>query len=259
MKVVIFAGGKGTRISEESHLKPKPMIEVGGKPILWHIMKIYAGYGVKEFVILTGYKSSVIKNYFANYSVLNNDFKVELESGKITFLNPENEDWDVTVLDTGLDNLKGSRIKQAEPYLEDGLHFITYGDGVADVNMDDLLAFHKSHGKLITLTGVKPPSRFGELNYSGNQLTSFEEKPQISSSGYINGGFMVFDKKMLSHLSLDKECDFEFGALEQLAREGEVMVYEHNGFWECVDTDRDLNYLNKLWNSGEAQWIRGNQ
>ena len=259
MKALILAGGYGSRLGSITESLPKPMVEVGGKPILWHIMKIYASYGVKEFVILTGYKSSVIKNYFANYSVLNNDFKVELESGKITFLNPENEDWDVTVLDTGLDNLKGSRIKQAEPYLEDGLHFITYGDGVADVNMDDLLTFHKSHGKLITLTGVKPPSRFGELNYSGNQLTSFEEKPQISSSGYINCGFMVFDKRMLSHLSLDKECEFEFGALEQLAREGEVMVYEHNGFWECVDTDRDLNYLNKLWGSGEAQWIRGNQ
>jgi len=205
---------------------------------------------------LLGYKSRVIKEYFVNYDVINKDFQVKLDSGKINFYNnnSHHENWDITILDTGLDNLKGSRIKQAEKYADDDIHFLTYGDGVSNVDLKKLLDFHKSHKKMITITGVKPPSRFGELNLNGNTVVTFEEKPQLSSSGYINGGFMVFNKNMFERLKLDKNCDFEFGPLEKLAREGEVMMFAHDDFWECVDTERDLNYLNNLWNQDLASW-----
>jgi glucose-1-phosphate cytidylyltransferase len=186
--------------------------------------------------------------------MLNKNLTIDLADNSLTYDGKNNvEKWKVTLVDTGIDTLKGGRIKRAEHYLEEDINMLTYGDGVADVNIKELLTFHKSHGKTMTLTGVRPPSRFGELVIKKRQVLSFEEKPQISS-GIINGGFMVFNKELLSNLTPDKNCDFEFGVLEDLARRGEVMVYEHIGFWECVDTERDLNYLNKLWNENKAHW-----
>jgi len=256
MKTIILAGGYGSRLGSLTDSLPKPMLEIGGKPILWHIMKYYSSFGFDEFILLLGYKSNIIKEYFANYHTINNDFELDLKTGNTRFLKSKDtiENWKVTLLDTGPDSLKGSRIKQSESYAQDDVHFLTYGDGVSNVDLSKLLEFHKSHQKMITLTGVKPPSRFGELKLSGNRVSSFEEKPQLSSSGYINGGFMVFNKELYNYLSADKTCDFEFGALEALAKKGEVMMFAHDDFWECVDTERDLNYLNSLWLKGNSKW-----
>lgn len=254
MKTLILAGGYGSRLGNITENIPKPMVTIGDKPILWHIMKIYSHFGLNDFVILLGYQGVKIKEYFFNYHMLNKNFTIDLADNSLTYPGKNNvEKWKVTLIDTGIDTLKGGRIKQAEHYLEEDINMLTYGDGVSDVNIKELLAFHKSHGKTLTLTGVRPPSRFGELVIKKRQVLSFEEKPQISS-GVINGGFMVFNKELLSNLTPDKDCDFEFGVLEDLAKKGEVMVYEHKGFWECVDTDRDLNYLNKLWNENKANW-----
>jgi len=254
MKTLILAGGYGSRLGNIAENTPKPMVTVGGRPILWHIMKIYSFFGFNDFVILLGYQGVKIKEYFFNYHMMNNDFTIDLADNRISYVDENNvEKWKVTLVDTGVDTLKGGRIKRAEKYLEDDVNMLTYGDGVADISIDKLLEFHRGHGKLLTLTGVRPPSRFGELVIKGHKVLSFEEKPQISS-GMINGGFMVFNKKLLSYLTPDKDCDFEFGVLEDLAKQGEVMVYEHNGFWECVDTERDLNHLNKLWQEKKATW-----
>ncbi len=254
MKTLILAGGYGSRLGNITENIPKPMVTIGGKPILWHIMKTYAHYGFNEFVILLGYQGVKIKEYFYNYHMLNNDFTVDLANNTVSYAGTNHvENWKVTLLDTGLDTLKGGRIKRAEPHLDSTVNMLTYGDGIADVNFKELLAFHQSHGKMLTLTAVRPPSRFGELVIQDSRVISFEEKPQISA-GIINGGFMVFNKELLSYLTPNKECDFEFGVLEELAKRGEVMVYSHNGFWECVDTERDLNYLNKLWSQNKAAW-----
>ena len=254
MKTLILAGGYGTRLGNITENIPKPMVTIGGKPILWHIMKLYSHFGMKEFIILLGYQGVKIKEYFFNYHMMNNDFTINLEDNSLHYTASKNiEKWKVTLVDTGIDTLKGGRIKRAETYLEDEINMLTYGDGVADINISELLQFHRSHGKTLTLTGVRPPSRFGELVIQDHRVLSFEEKPQISS-GMINGGFMVFNRRLMSYLNPGKECDFEFGALEKLAKEGEVMVYEHRGFWECVDTERDLNHLNKLWNENKATW-----
>lgn len=254
MKTLILAGGYGSRLGNITENIPKPMVAIGGKPILWHIMKLYSHFGFHDFVILLGYQGVKIKEYFFNYHMINNDFTVDLATNSLSYSGTNNvEKWKVTLVDTGIDTLKGGRIKRAEQYLDDDINMLTYGDGVADVNIKELTAFHRSHGKTVTLTGVRPPSRFGELNIEDGQVLSFEEKPQVSS-GMINGGFMVFNRNLLSHLRPDRDCDFEFGVLEDLAARGEVMVYEHQGFWECVDTERDLNHLNKLWNQNKAQW-----
>ena len=254
MKTLILAGGYGSRLGNLAENIPKPMVTIGGKPILWHIMKIYSHFGFNDFVILLGYQGVKIKEYFFNYHLMNNDFTIDLADNRISYVDENNvEKWKVTLVDTGIDTLKGGRIKRVEKYLEDDVNMLTYGDGAADVDIKALIEFHRSHGKILTLTGVRPPSRFGELLISDRQVQSFEEKPQVSS-GVINGGFMVFNKELLDHLTPDKDCDFEFGVLEKLAKEGEVMVYEHNGFWECVDTERDLNHLNKLWDENKASW-----
>jgi len=254
MKILILAGGYGSRLGNIAENIPKPMVTIGGKPILWHIMKTYSFYGFNDFVILLGYQGVKIKEYFFNYHMINNDFTINLADNSVTYSDRNNvEKWTVSLLDTGIDTLKGGRIKQAAPYLEEDINMLTYGDGVSDVNIKKLLEFHRSHGKILTLTGVRPPSRFGELVIKDRKVFSFEEKPQISS-GIINGGFMVFNRELLSHLTPDKDCDFEFGVLEDLAKQGEVMVYEHTGFWECVDTERDLKHLNKLWNENKASW-----
>jgi glucose-1-phosphate cytidylyltransferase len=254
VKTLILAGGYGSRLGNLAENIPKPMVAIGTKPILWHIMKIYSHFGFNDFVILLGYQGVKIKEYFFNYHMMNNDFTINLADNRISYAGENKiEKWKITLVDTGIDTLKGGRIKRAEKYLEDDVNMLTYGDGVADVDIKELLEFHRSHGKILTLTGVRPPSRFGELLISNGQVLSFEEKPQISS-GMINGGFMVFNKKLLSHLTPDKDCDFEFGVLEDLAKQGEIMVYEHRGFWECVDTERDLKHLNKLWQENKAAW-----
>lgn len=252
MKVIILAGGLGSRLGHVTELLPKPMVEIGGKPIIWHIMKIYSYHGFNEFVIALGYKANVIKDYFMKLQNYNNDFTIDTASGKIEFHDSDSNGWKVTLADTGLHTLKGGRIKRLEEYLDD-VNMLTYGDGVADIDINELLEYHKKHGKLVTISGVKPPSRFGELVEAKGKVTSFEEKPQ-SSQGLINGGYMVFNKSLLNYLRPDEDCDFEFGALEELAKTGEVMTYKHKGFWECADTLRDVNHLNKLWTEGNAKW-----
>ncbi len=255
MKVVILCGGTGTRLKEETESKPKPMVEIGGKPMLWHIMKTYSNYGFKDFVLCLGFKGEKIKEYFYNYGVLKNDFTIELgDHNKIEIHRNHGEgDWKVTLADTGEANLKGSRIKQIEKYIDGDTFMLTYGDGVANVNIKELLEFHKKHGKIGTVTGVRPPSRFGEMVISGDKVVSFTEKPQLSE-GLINGGFFVFNRKIFDYLSLEKNCDFEMGPLEKLAKEGQLMVHVHRGQWGCMDTYRDMVFLNTLWNNKKAFW-----
>jgi len=253
MKIIILAGGFGSRLGQVSDLIPKPMVEIGGKPILWHVMKIYSSFGFNEFVICLGYKGNIIKDYFYNYNNYSNDFTIDLNSGDIKYHNGHKEDWKVTLVDTGLNTLKGGRIKRIEKYLDDEINMLTYGDGVANIDIKKLVDFHKSHGKIVTVSGVRPPSLFGEIIEENNKVISFEEKSQ-TSKGLISGGFMVFNKKMMEYLTPDEDCDFEFGPLEELTRDGEVMTYKHNGFWQCADTVRDVNYLNKLWKEDRAFW-----
>jgi glucose-1-phosphate cytidylyltransferase len=255
IKVGILCGGMGTRLREETEYKPKSMVAIGSKPILWHIMKIYSTYGFKDYVLCLGHKGEMIKSYFYNYEILNNDFTVELGSYKHIEIhnNHKEKGWRVTLADTGETALKGSRIKKIEKYVTGDLFMLTYGDGVADINLNELLAFHKSHGRIGTVTGVRPPSRFGEMIIKDNRVVSFTEKPQVSE-GLINGGFFVFNRKIFDYLSKDDNCDFEVGPLEQLAEDGELKVYELKGEWGCMDTFRDMEYLNKLWQRGKAFW-----
>jgi len=252
MKVVILAGGYGTRMGNIAEMIPKPMIQVGDKPILWHVMKLYAAQGFKDFVLALGYKSDLIKEFFYNYKI-HTDFTINTRTGDITYHNSAHENWNVTCVDTGLNTLKGGRIKRVEKYLDDDINMLTYGDGVADIDIKKLLKFHESHNKILTITGVKPPSRFGELKHKGDKVLSFEEKPQ-TSEGLINGGFMVFDKRLFSHLNESEKCDFEHGPVEKLAHQGEVMVYKHEGNFECADTVREINHLNKIWDENKAFW-----
>ena len=252
MQTIILAGGQGTRMGAISDLIPKPMIQIGQMPILWHVMKIYSSQGFKNFIIALGYKGNVIKEFFYNYK-LNNDFTINTKSGNIIYHNNSDENWNVTCIDTGIETLKGGRIKKLEKYLDDDINMLTYGDGVADIDINKLIKFHKGHNKILTLTGVKPPSRFGELKHKDNMVLSFEEKPQ-ASKGLINGGFMVFNKDLLNYLNEDEDCDFEYEAVEKLAKEGEVMVYKHRENFECADTVREIRHLNKLWKKKEAFW-----
>ena len=254
-KVVILCGGLGTRLKEETEYRPKPMVEIGGKPILWHIMKIYAHHGFKDFILCLGYKGELIKQHFLNYDVLNNDFTIKLGPEKrITMHNSANEsDWCVTLADTGDNAMKGARLKRIEKYITEDTFMVTYGDGVGNIDIKALLDFHNRHGKLATLTGVKPPSRFGELEVKDNKAYLFSEKPQ-ASAGLINGGFFVFNRRLFDYLTDDDTCDFERGPLEQIASEGELMVYIHDGSWACMDTYRDVEYLNGLWQSHQAFW-----
>ena len=254
MKVIILAGGWGTRLGRQAEVIPKPMVPIGDKPILWHIMKIYSHYGFNEFIICLGVRADVIKNYFYQYDAINSDFTIDMSSGDIKYHSSHSENkWKVTLVDTGLDTLKGGRLKRIEKYLDSEINMLTYGDGVSDIDLNKLLEFHKSHDKIVTITGVRPPSRFGELVEEGGQLYSFIEKPQLSK-GLINGGFMVFDKEMLNHLTEDEDCDFEMGPLERLSKDGQVMVYKHEGNWECIDHERDVVYVNKLWKENKAFW-----
>jgi len=254
MKVIILAGGWGTRLGQLTNVIPKPMVKIGGKPVLWHIMKTYSYYGFNEFIITLGVKAEVIKDYFYNYEILNNDFTINMNDKSIKFHNNHDEsNWEITLVDTGLNTLKGGRVKRVERYLEDDTNMLTYGDGVADLDINALLKFHKSHGKTITITGVHPPARFGELIESEGRVQIFEEKPQ-TSTGLINGGYMVFNRKLLQYLTPHEDCDLEHGPMEELASEGEVMVYKHEGNWECMDHERDVKHLNKVWDEGKAFW-----
>jgi len=255
MQVVILCGGLGTRLREETEFRPKPMVEIGGKPILWHIMKIYSHYGIKDFVLSLGYKGEMIKEYFYNYEILSNDFTIELGNKRNIEIHSNNaeKDWRITLADTGDKSLKGARLKRVEKYINDDEFMMTYGDGIADIDINSLLAFHRSHGKLATVTGINPASRFGELKIKGSQVESFSEKP-INSSGLINGGFFVFNKSIFSYLLEGDNCDLEIGPLEKVAREGQLMVYKHTGSWVCMDTLRDMDYLNQLWNENKVFW-----
>jgi len=254
MKVVILAGGWGSRLGNYTEFVPKPMLRIGTQPIIWHIIKIYSHQGFKDFIICLGVKGNVIKDYFAHYDLENSDFTINLSTKKMEYHDHHDvPDWNVTLIDTGINTFKGGRIKRVEKYLDPGVNMLTYGDGLADINLHDLLKFHKSHGKLVTITGVNPGGRFGEISEVHGKVLSFKEKPETSKS-MINGGFMVFNEGMLSYLTPNEDCDFEIGPLERMAEKGEVMVYKHQGFWACMDNERDYSYLNDLWNKNKAQW-----
>lgn len=254
MKVVILAGGLGTRLAEETQIKPKPMVEIGNKPVLWHIMKIYAHYGMTEFYPALGYKGHVIKDFFLNYTNHSKDLTVDLQSGEKKFFNKnEIEDWKIHLIDTGKDTMTGGRVLRLKPYLEDQDTFMmTYGDGVSDVNIKKLLEFHKSHGKIATVTAVRPPARFGALEIKENKVIDFHEKPQVGE-GWINGGFFVFNKEIFEFISKDSTV-LEQEPLEKLADAGQLMAYQHQGFWHCMDTVRDRDVLEKMWNTDKAPW-----
>lgn len=254
-KVVILCGGLGTRLKEETEYKPKPMVEIGHKPILWHIMKIYAHYGFKDFVLCLGYKGELIKEYFLNYDFLNSDFTVKLGEKKAIIVHDalKENDWSITLAETGNNALKGARLKRIEKYIKEDTFMVTYGDGVGNIDIRKLLDFHNGHGRIATVTGVRPPSLFGELRVKDNKALLFSEKPQ-TSAGLISGGFFVFNRKLFDYLTDDDNCDFERGPLEEVAAKGELMVYIHDGMWACMDTYRDVEYLNKLWQTNEAFW-----
>jgi glucose-1-phosphate cytidylyltransferase len=252
MKVLLLAGGFGTRLSEETDIRPKPMAEIGGKPIIWHIMKGYSHYGFNEFVILLGYKGYYIKEYFANYFLHQSDVTIDLSNNNIQVHNNTSEPWKVTLLETGLDTMTGGRIKRAKKFIGDEPFLLTYGDGVADINLDNLIKFHKSHGKLITMTAVQPEGRFGALETEGDKVVSFLEKPKGDGS-WINGGFFVCESNVLDFIAGDQTV-FEQEPLQDLSSKGQLYKYQHSGFWKCMDTLRDKKTLNEMWENGKAPW-----
>ncbi|MFA5032614.1 MAG: glucose-1-phosphate cytidylyltransferase [bacterium] len=253
-KVVILCGGRGTRLKEETETSPKPLVEIGGKPILWHIMKTYAYYGFNEFILCLGYKGRMIKEYFLNYETINSDITLNLGKKDIKIHNQiQEKDWIITFAETGEDAQTGSRVKKIKKYIDGDVFMLTYGDGVANINVKDLLEFHKSHKKIGTITGVNPLSRFGELVIKGKQIVEFSEKTQVRE-GFVNGGFFVFNRKVFDYLKDGDNCYLENEPLEKLASSGELMVYMHKGFWQCVDTQRELGILNNLWKSPNPPW-----
>ena len=253
MKAVILAGGLGTRISEETHLKPKPMIEIGGKPILWHIMKLYSAHGVNDFIICCGYKGYVIKEYFANYFLHMSDVTFDMQSNTMKVHHQKAEPWKVTLVDTGEASMTGGRLKRVEEYVKNEEAFcFTYGDGLADINVSKEIEFHKTHGKLATVTAVQPPGRYGALELSDSQITGFTEKPR-GDGGLINGGFFVLSPKVLSLIN-DDSASWEEGPLQSLAKQGELVAWKHSDFCHAMDTLRDKNYLEELWASKKAPW-----
>jgi glucose-1-phosphate cytidylyltransferase len=253
MKAVILAGGLGSRLSEETVLRPKPMVEVGGKPILWHIMNIYSSHGVDEFIVALGYKAEIIKDYFLNFYALNNDISVDLNTGKTVIHDGSQPKWKVHLVDTGLYTETGGRLKRLSSWLgKDETFMFTYGDGVADINIRNLLRFHKAHGKLATVTAVRPPARFGRMTIEGDVVQDFAEKPE-AGEGWINGGFFVLEPGVLDYIEGD-DTRWEQGPIERLAREGHMVSYRHSGFWSCMDTLREKNLLEELWRTGRAPW-----
>lgn len=253
MKVVILAGGFGTRISEESHLRPKPMVEIGGMPVLWHIMKYYSSFGYNDFVICAGYKQSVIKEWFADYYINHSDVTFDfVTKEKITVHNTFSEPWRVTVVDTGLHTMTGGRIKRVRRYIGDEPFFLTYGDGLSNLDVAKQVEFHKSHGKLATITAVHPDSRFGVLDIKNNQIQAFREKSE-EDVGWINGGFMILDPRVIDYIEGDTTV-FEREPLVKLCEDGELMAFRHHGFWQCMDTLRDKEKLEAMWNQSKAPW-----
>ncbi|MGA3026475.1 MAG: glucose-1-phosphate cytidylyltransferase [Bryobacteraceae bacterium] len=253
MNVVILAGGLGTRLSEETTLRPKPMVEIGGYPILWHIMQMYAHYGLKRFMLALGYKGDVVKDYFLRLRAIQSDISVNLCTGTVDYIRPNRIDWEVRMIDTGAHTMTGGRLSRlADSIRDQGTFMATYGDGVADIRISELYEFHRSHGRLATVTAVRPPARFGTMAFSGDRVTEFKEKAQ-TSEGWINGGFFVFEPEILDYLDGD-DTVLEAEPLERLARDGELMAFRHAGFWQCMDTVRDKQRLDALWASGEAPW-----
>ena len=253
MKVIILAGGYGTRLSEYTGLIPKPMVGIGGKPILWHIMQTYSQFGHNDFYIALGYKSEVIKDYFLNYHSLNSDFSVDLSTGDTIFHEAKSVDWKVTLVDTGENTMTGGRVKRLKDYIGNETCMMTYGDGVADINLNNLEKFHKDHGKMITMSAVRPAARFGELNLDGSKVIAFEEKPQLHQ-GWINGGFLIFEPKFFDLIKND-DTFLEREPFESAANNGELMAYRHEGFWQCMDTKRDHELLEMLYKNG-APWLK---
>lgn len=252
MKTVILSGGLGTRLQEETSLKPKPMVEIGGQPMLWHIMNIYADYGYNEFVIALGYKAEVVKNYFLDYHYLRKDITVCLRSGEIQVHDGKIEDWTVHLVDTGLQTQTGGRLKRLKQYIGNQTFMMTYGDGVANIDINDLVAFHKNHGKLATVTAVRPPARFGGLDFEGDLVSQFLEKPQVGE-GWINGGFFVLEPEVLDLIDGDFSA-WEGEPMIHLAKEGQLVAYRHPDFWQCMDTLRDVRTLETLWSENRAPW-----
>ncbi len=255
MKVAFLAGGFGSRLAEETEIRPKPMVEIGGKPILWHIMRHYAQFGHKNFVVALGYKGEYIKRYFSDYCTLGGHLTVDLKSGKVHAHSERNEgelDWSIDLADTGPSTLTGGRIKRLQPFIGKERFMLTWGDGVANVDLDALLKFHKAHGKLATVTAVRPPARYGLLEMEGDQVIRFTEKPQIGE-GWINGAFFVLEPEVFDYIDGD-QIMFEKEPMERLAAEGQLMAYKHEGFWQCMDTLREKKILEDLWESGKAPW-----
>ena len=253
MKVAILAGGLGSRIQEETEVKPKPMVEIGGRPILWHIMKLYAHHGLRDFVVALGYKGDYVKRYMVDYASLEGDLTIALREGRVeTHGTGDRDDWNVALVDTGQTTNKGGRIKRLAPYLGTGTFMLTWGDGVSDIDLRRLLEFHKAHGKLATLTAVRPPARFGHIELEGDVVSEFSEKPQ-AREGWINGAFFVLEQEVLDYIEGD-ETEWEKEPLERLAADGQLMAYRHDGFWQCMDTLRERKLLEQLWDSGSAPW-----
>ena len=253
MKEGILARGHGTRLAEETEIKPKPMVEIGGRPILWHIMMHYSCFGHNDFVIALGYKGEVIKRYMVDYCSLHSNLTVNLKAGRVDLHDTDSiQDWTINLIDTGFNTMTGGRIKRLQPYMGNETFMMTWGDGVSTVDLDRLLAFHRAHGRLITMTAVRPPARYGHMEFDGDRIREFTEKPQ-TAEGWINGAFFVAEPQVFDYIDGD-DTQFEKEPLERLAADGELMAYKHDGFWQCMDTLRDKYVLEKLWESGQAPW-----
>ncbi|MFV0388989.1 MAG: glucose-1-phosphate cytidylyltransferase [Pyrinomonadaceae bacterium] len=252
MKVIILAGGLGTRLAEETEVRPKPMVEIGGHPILWHIINIFSEQGFNDFYVALGYKGGFIKRYFIDYHTFSGDISIDFTSGEKHFSDSDVEPWKINLIETGADSMTGGRIKRMQSSIGDETFMVTYGDGVANIDLNALIEFHRSHGKLATVTAVRPPARYGELLFNEDDTVNFSEKPQ-TGEGWINGGFLVFEPKVFDYLMGDQSV-MEKDALERLANEGELVAYKHYGFWQCMDTIRDKKFLESLWNEGGAPW-----
>ena len=253
MKVILLAGGFGTRLAEYTDVIPKPMVPVGGKPILWHIMKTYAHFGHKDFYIALGYKADVVKDYFLNYPALNSDFSIDLSSGRVTPHQLDSLDWRVTLVNTGEHSMTGGRVKRLESFIGNEAFLLTYGDGVADIDIGELLKFHKSHGKMVTVSAVRPAARFGELDLDSQRVVSFQEKPQLHN-GWVNGGYFVIEPEFFDLIDGDATL-LEREPLERVTQAGELMAYRHEGFWQCMDTLRDKRTLEAIWENSAAPWL----
>jgi glucose-1-phosphate cytidylyltransferase len=252
MKTVILAGGRGSRLEEETAARPKPMVEIGGKPLLWHLMNIYSTHGYRDFLVACGYRGEMIKEYFHHFALQNSDYVIDMKSGAMNVVNQSNVDWRVGVIDTGVETMTGGRLLRLRKWIGEATFMVTYGDGVGNVNVASLVAFHRAHGKLATLTAVRPPARFGALSLDGDSVREFAEKPQ-TGEGWINGGFFVFEPLLFDYLQGD-ETSLEQQPLERLATEGQLMAFRHDGFWQPMDTLRERRLLESLWNTGDAPW-----